>query len=134
MEFHNHFYKLESLVVLLISTRKNIYEHERFVNKLEVSLTEYISNPWGDIGGDKPLSIEVILKLPKSDFNIMVLDSPTNSYNLIWDYDVPNNRGRLQLKKNDSLTLGQTAYIPYLTRRDCCSCTKFRVIDKPKYI
>ena len=102
-----------------ISTRKNIYEHERFVNKLEVSATEYISNPWGDIDGDTPLSIEVILKLPKSDFNIMVLDSPTNSYNLIWDYDTPNNRGRLQLKKNDSLTLGQTAYIPYLTRRDC---------------
>ena len=48
-----------------------------------------------------------------------MLDAPANSYNLVWDYDTANNRGRLQLKQNNSSVVQQTNYIPYLNRRDC---------------
>ena len=39
-----------------VPTRRNVYERERFVNKLEVSATEYISNPWGEINGNEPFA------------------------------------------------------------------------------
>ena len=103
-----------------VSTRKNTYEHERFVNKLEVSATEYLSNPWGAIDGNEPQTIEVIEKLPKADHNIFMIEGGAGNYdyNMIWDYDGPNNRGRLVLKRGNSLTIGTTDYVPYLNRKD----------------
>ena len=101
-----------------VSTRKNIYEHERFVNKLEVSATEYLTNPWGDFEGATPESIEIIIKPPTDDFNIAVLESAGNDYNLVWDYNSTNKNGRLVLKQNDSSTVLQTERVPYVTRRD----------------
>ena len=103
-----------------IPTRKNIHEHERFVNKLEVSSTEYLSNPWGAINGNEPQTIEVIEKLPKEDHNIFMIEGGSGNYdyNMIWDYDSVNDRGRLVLKRNNSLTIGTTDYVPYLNKKD----------------
>ena len=103
-----------------VSTRKNVFERERFVNKLEVTNNDYISNPWDDINGGLPVTVEVIEKLPKEDHNILFLksNSVNADYNLIWDYDSSNSRGRLLLKKNDSTTVANTDYVPYLNRKD----------------
>ena len=104
-----------------VSTRKNVFERERFVNKLEVSATEYISSPWGAINGNEPQSIEVITKLPKGDHNIFRLEPtsyPTNHrFDVFWDYDEDNNRGRIQLKRTGT-TIATSPYVPYLNRKD----------------
>ena len=103
-----------------LPSRKNIYEHERFINKLEVSSTQYLTNPWGVFDGSGVQSVEVIEKLPKDDHNILMLESISgqSNYNLVWDYDSQNNRGRLRLKENNGNTVAITDYVPYLNRRD----------------
>ena len=47
---------------------------------------------------NEPHCIEIIEKLPKNDFNIMMLDAPANPYNLVWDYDGEEKKGRLGIK------------------------------------
>ena len=101
-----------------ISTRKNVYEHERFVNKLEVSNDQYITNPWGNIGGTTPESIEIIMKPPQDDFNVAVFESSTNDYNLVWDYFSNSKTARLRLKYNDGIAIATTNTFTYVNRRD----------------
>ena len=107
-----------------ISTRRNIFERERFVNKLEVTDTDFFSNPWGEVGGINPHCIEIIEKLPQADHNIMVLRPDAdgallNPYNLIWDYDGEEKKGKLVLKQRNTFTVASSSLVPYVTRKDC---------------
>ena len=62
-----------------ISTRKNTYEQERFVYKLQASPSKYISNPWDDIQSDRPNSIEVIGKMPQGNYHILRLSDGSDN-------------------------------------------------------
>jgi hypothetical protein len=65
-----------------ISTRKNVYEHDRFVYKLQASPSKYISNPWDNIQSDRPNSIEVIGKMPKGNYHILRLSDGDDNVDL----------------------------------------------------
>ena len=98
-----------------ISTRKNVYEHERFVYKLQASPSKYISNVWDDIQSDKPDSIEVIGKLPKGNYHILRLTDNTNNVDLFWDYQNETARVRLKVNSTDIIS---SSYVPYKQRRE----------------
>lgn len=98
-----------------ITTRKNVYEHERFVYKLQASPSKYISNPWDDIQSDRPNSIEVIGKMPKQNYHILRLTDNTNNVDLFWDYQ--NETARIRLKVN-STDIISSSYVPYKQRRE----------------
>ena len=98
-----------------IQTRKNVYEHERFVYKLQGSFEKYIQSPWDDIQGDRPNSIEVIGKLPMSNHHILRLSDGGNNVDLYWDYQ--DNTARLRLAVNNS-DVTSTPFVPYVERKD----------------
>ena len=98
-----------------ISTRKNVYEHERFVYKLQASPSKYISNPWDDIQSDRPNSIEVIGKMPKQNYHILRLTDNSDNVDLFWDYE--NETARIRLKVN-STDIISSSYVPYKQRRE----------------
>ena len=98
-----------------ISTRKNVYEHERFVYKLQASPSKYISNPWDDIQSDRPNSIEVIGKMPKQNYHILRLTDDSDNIDLFWDYE--NETARIRLKVN-STDIISSSYVPYKQRRE----------------
>ena len=100
-----------------ISTRKNVYEHERFVNKLQASPSKYISNPWDDIQSDRPNSIEVIGKMPKGNYHILRLTDSSNNVDYFWDYNTAQETARIRLAVNGTDIIS-SSYVPYKLRRD----------------
>ena len=109
-----------------ISTRKNVYEQERFVNKLQASPSKYISNPWDDIQSDRPNSIEVIGKMPKGNYHILRLSDGSDNVDLFWDY--LNETARLRLKVN-STDIISSSYVPYKERREVAISLNSSSID-----
>ena len=99
-----------------ISTRKNVYEHERFVYKLQASPSKYISNPWDDIQSDRPNSIEVIGKMPRQNYHILRLTDDSDNIDLFWDYQT-NDTARIRLRVN-STDIISSSYVPYKQRRE----------------
>jgi|11_taG_2_1085331.scaffolds.fasta_scaffold00974_7 hypothetical protein len=98
-----------------ISTRKNVYEQERFVYKLQASPSKYISNPWDDIQSDRPNSIEVIGKMPKGNYHILRLTDSSNNIDYFWDYQ--NETARIRLSVNGS-DLISSDYVSYKERKE----------------
>ncbi|MDB2399640.1 hypothetical protein N9W01_00080 [bacterium] len=98
-----------------ISTRKNVYEHERFVYKLQASPSKYISNPWDDIQSDRPNSIEVIGKMPQGNYHILRLSDGSDNVDYFWDYT--NEAARIRLKVNGTDIIS-SSYVPYKQRRE----------------
>lgn len=98
-----------------ISTRKNVYEHERFVYKLQASPSKYISNPWDDIQSDRPNSIEVIGKMPQGNYHILRLSDGSDNVDYFWDYT--NETARIRLKVNGTDIIS-SSYVPYKQRRE----------------
>jgi len=99
-----------------ISTRKNVYEQERFVNKLELSPSKYLTAPWDDINSDTPNTIEVIGKMPKGNYHILRLNGGSDYVDLFWDYESDETaRIRLNVGGTDIIS---TSYVPYKLRRD----------------
>ena len=99
-----------------IQTRKNIFEHERFVYKLQASPSKYISNPWDTIESDRPNSIEVIGKLPQDDYHILNLSTPSGDIDCFWDYDSTTSTARIRATWG-SQTISSD-YVPYKSRRE----------------
>ena len=99
-----------------VSTSKNVFEHERFVNKLELSPSKYLTAPWDDINSDRPNSIEVIGKMPKGDFHILRLSDGSNYLDYFWDYE-DNQTARIRLSMNGT-DVTASDYVPYKQRRD----------------
>jgi hypothetical protein len=109
-----------------ISTRKSVYEQERFVNKLQASPSKYISNPWDDIQSDRPNSIEVIGKMPKGNYHILRLSDTSDNVDLFWDY--LNETARLRLRVN-STDIISSSYVPYKERREVAISLNSSSID-----
>lgn len=99
-----------------ISTRKNVYEHERFVYKLQASPSKYISNPWDDIQSDRPNSIEVIGKMPKGNYHILRVTDNSDNIDYFWDYQ-NNETARIRLAVNGTDVISSD-YVPYKQRRE----------------
>lgn len=99
-----------------ISTRKNVYEHERFVNKLELSPSKYLTAPWDTINLDTPNSIEVIGKMPKSNYHILRMDAGSSTIDLFWDYQ-SDETARIRLNVGGT-NIMSSSYVPYKLRRD----------------
>ena len=98
-----------------ISSRKNTYESERFVNKLQASPSKYISNPWDDIQLDRPNTIEVIGKMPKGNYHVLRLSDGGDNVDYFWDYLNETARIRLNINGSDIIS---SSYVPYKTRRE----------------
>jgi hypothetical protein len=98
-----------------ISTRKNVYEQERFVNKLQASPSKYISNPWDDIQSDRPNSIEVIGKMPKGNYHILRVTDSSDNIDYFWDYLNDTARIRLAVNGTDIIS---SSYVPYKERKE----------------
>lgn len=98
-----------------ISTRKNVYEHERYVNKLEASPSKYISNPWDSVGSNVPDSIEIIGKMPQSDYHVFRLSDGTHNVDYFWDYT--NYTARIRMAVN-GVNIMSSSYVPYKQRRE----------------
>jgi len=98
-----------------IPSRKNVFERERFVSKLQLSPSKYISNPWDDIQSDRPNSIEVIGKLPKQNYHILRLSDTTDNVDLFWDYNNETARIRLSVNSTDIIS---SSYVSYKERRE----------------
>lgn len=98
-----------------ISTRKNVYENERFVYKLQASPSKYISNPWDDIQSDRPNSIEVIGKMPKGNYHILRVTDNSDNVDYFWDYQNETARIRLAINGTDIIS---SSYVPYKERKE----------------
>jgi hypothetical protein len=109
-----------------ISTRKSVYEQERFVNKLQASPSKYISNPWDDIQSDRPNSIEVIGKMPKGNYHILRLSDTSDNVDLFWDYLDETARLRLRVNSTDIIS---SSYVPYKERREVAISLNSSSID-----
>ena len=99
-----------------ISSRKNVYQHERFVNKLELSPSKFMTTPWDDINSDRPSSIEVIGKMPKGNYHIMRLSGSAGYMDYFWDYNA-NGTARIRLSVNGTEVISSD-YVPYKDRRE----------------
>jgi hypothetical protein len=99
-----------------ISTRKNVYEQERFVNKLELSPSKYLTTPWDDINSDTPNSIEIIGKMPKGNYHILRMDAGSSTIDLFWDYQ-SNETARIRMNVGGTDIIS-SSYVPYKLRRD----------------
>jgi len=100
-----------------VSTNPNTYEQERFVYKLQASPSKYISNPWDDINGDRPNSVEVIGKMPKAHYHILRMASGSSYVDCFWDYDSGNEQARIRMSVNGSDIIS-SSYVPYKQRRE----------------
>ena len=98
-----------------IPDRKNVYEHDRFVYKLQSSPSKYISNPWDSIQGDVPDSIEIIGKMPKADYHIFRLNDGSKSIDYFWDFQ--NDYARIRMNV-DGVDITSSVYVPYKQRRE----------------
>ena len=100
-----------------ISTRKNVFEHDRFVYKLQASPSRYIETPWDDINLDRPSTIEVIGKMPKANYHIFRLTSGSDYVDYFWDYNTTYETARVRSAINGT-TFMSSSYFSYKFRRD----------------
>ena len=100
-----------------INEKKNIYEHERFLYKLELSKDQYSTHPWGTINTQRPSTIEIIGKMPMGDYHIMRLTSGSDYLDYFWDYNSNSKQARIRAGINGSNIIS-SSYVPYKTRRD----------------
>ena len=100
-----------------ISTRKNVFEHDRFVYKLQASPSRYIETPWDDINSDRPSTIEVIGKMPKANYHIFRLNDGSNYIDYFWDYNTTYETARVRSAINGA-TFMSSSYFSYKFRRD----------------
>ena len=99
-----------------VSTQKNVFEHERFVNKLQLSPSKYTQNPWVNINGDRPNSIEVIGKMPKGNYHILKISTLNGDIDYFWDYNRNNETARIRATWGAQAI--SSSYVPYKTIRD----------------
>lgn len=93
----------------------NKYETERFIYKVETTDSKPIRNPFGTINGSRPNTIEVIGKMPLSDFTIGRLTGGGTDLNFEWNYS--GGQARI-LAKTGSTTVMSSSYMSYLVARD----------------
>lgn len=93
----------------------NKYETERFIYKVETTDSKPIRNPFGTINGSRPNTIEVIGKMPLSDFTIGRLTGGGNDLNFEWNYS--GGQARILAKQNSTLIMS-SSYMSYLVARD----------------
>ena len=100
-----------------VNEKKNIYENERFLYKLELSKDQYSTHPWGTINNQRPSTIEIIGKMPLGNYHVMRLTSGSNYLDYFWDYDSNAKTARIRAGVNGSDIIS-SSYVPYKTRRD----------------
>ena len=100
-----------------VNEKKNIYENERFLYKLELSKDQYSTHPWGTINNQRPSTIEIIGKMPLGNYHVMRLTSGSDYLDYFWDYDSNAKTARIRAGVNGSDIIS-SSYVPYKTRRD----------------
>lgn len=99
-----------------INSRKNVYEHERYVYKVRTSPSKYVTTPWDSIDGSLPSTIEVIAKPPKNNHHLFRMTG-SGYVDYFWDYDSINELSRIRLSVDGSDYIS-SSYAPYLSERD----------------
>ena len=98
---------------------KNIYEHERYVYKLQLDGKNRGSHIWDTINGFRPKTIEYVGKLPKDDHTIFRLNQKDGGQiDLHWDWNNVTRQARLRLKGGSPVIQISSSYFPYRNQRD----------------
>tara|TARA_R100000734_G_C3318328_1_gene112375 strand:+ start:194 stop:4669 length:4476 start_codon:yes stop_codon:yes gene_type:complete len=104
-----------------IKDTKEIYEHERYIYKLQLDGLTNGEHPWDVINGSRPKTIEIIAKLPQGNHTIMRhpnFSGTAKVYDLMWEYNQLTGKARWVVKENNLETVATTPYVPYKQERN----------------
>ena len=106
-------------MVVEVKDDKNLYEHERYVYKLQLDGNTNAMYTWDTIGGNRPKTIEIIAKLPQGNHTIM-RHKISDSYDLKWEYNQVTGKadGLLIILVMESSI---NTICSLQTRKKCCS-------------
>ena len=111
---------------------KNIYEHERYVYKLQLDGKNRGSHIWDTINGFRPKTIEYVGKLPKDDHTIFRLNQKDGGQiDLHWDWNNVTRQARLRLKGGSPVIQISSSYFPYRNQRDVVIGFSSNQVDTP---
>ena len=98
---------------------KNLYEHERYVYKLQLDGNTSSKQPWDTIGGNRPKTIEYIGKLPKGSHNIFRINQKDGGRLAVkWDYRPVTKDARFLVQGGSPSITISSSYFPYVQQRD----------------
>jgi len=100
-----------------IKDTKEIYEHERYIYKLQLDGACRSENPWDKINGHRPKTIEIIAKLPQGNHTIM-RHNISDTYDLKWEYNQVTGKARWVVNYVGGGALASTPYVPYKQERN----------------
>jgi|TARA_Y100000289_G_scaffold65409_1_gene78922 hypothetical protein len=102
-----------------VSEDKNVYEHERYVYKLQLDGKNRGEHIWDTINGHRPKTIEYVGKLPKANHTVYRLNQKDGGQiDLHWDYVQTTQKARLRLRGGSPLIQISSSYFPYVKERD----------------
>ena len=102
-----------------VQSDKNKYEHERYVNKLQLDGKNRSEHIWDTINGFRPKTIEYIGKLPTANHNVFRLNQKDGGQiDLHWDYVQATKKARVRLRGGSPLIQISSSYFDYLEQRD----------------
>ena len=104
-----------------IKDTKEIYEHDRYIYKLQLDGLTNSEHPWDVINGSRPKTIEIIAKLPQGNHTIMRhpnFSGVAKVYDLMWEYNQVTGKARWVVKENNIVTVATTPYVPYKQERN----------------
>ena len=102
-----------------VKADKNIYEHERYVYKLQLDGNTSSKQPWDTIGGHRPKTIEYIAKLPKGNHNLFRINQKDGGTLAVkWEYRLATKDARFLVQGGSPSITISSSYFPYQVQRD----------------
>ena len=100
-----------------IKDTKEIYEHERYIYKLQLDGECRSEHPWDKINNHRPKTIEIIAKLPQGNHTIM-RHKISDTYDLKWEYNQVTGKARWVVDYIGYGEYASTPYVPYKQERN----------------
>lgn len=100
-----------------IKDTKEVYEHERYIYKLQLDGLTNSENPWDVINDSRPKTIEIIAKLPQGNHTIM-RHATGNVYDLKWEYNQSTGKARWVVRYNNTSDVATTPFVHYKQQRN----------------
>jgi len=98
---------------------KNLFEHERYVYKLQLDGNTSSKQPWDTIGGNRPKTIEYIAKLPRGSHNLFRINQKDGgTLGVKWEYRPVTKDARFLVQGGSPTLTISSSYFPYVQQRD----------------
>ncbi len=102
-----------------IESQKNIYEHDRYVYKLQLDGKNRSEHIWDTINNIRPKTIEYVGKLPTDNHTVFRLNQKDGGQiDLHWDYQRATKKARVRLRGGSPVISVSSDYFPYVQERD----------------